>query len=103
MNRIMIISILSVVLISGALISESHLLRVGYSQDVEKKVLRLGYFPNINHMQAVIGIGSGDFQKALGNNIEITPYVFSAGPSAIESLFANQIDAAYVGPNPAIN
>src|SRR5205085_5259451 len=29
--------------------------------------------------------------------------VFNAGPTVIEALFANQIDVAYVGPNPAIN
>ena len=72
-----------------------------YSQ--EKKVLNIGYFPNINHAQAVIGIGNGDFQKALGKNIEIKPLVFSAGPSIIEALLAKRVDVAYVGPNPAIN
>lgn len=74
-----------------------------FSQAEDKKVLRIGYFPNINHAQAVIGIGNGDFQKVLGNNIEIKPLVFNAGPSAIEALFAKQVDVTYVGPNPAIN
>ena len=36
-------------------------------------------------------------------NVEIKPFIFNAGPSAIEALFAKQIDATYVGPNPAIN
>ncbi|HEY6884453.1 MAG TPA: ABC transporter substrate-binding protein, partial [Nitrososphaeraceae archaeon] len=67
------------------------------------KTLRLGYFPNINHAQAVIGFGNGDFQKALGNNIKVQTTVFNAGPSAIEALLAKRIDATYVGPNPAIN
>jgi NitT/TauT family transport system substrate-binding protein len=74
-----------------------------FSQTEDKKVLRIGYFPNINHAQAVIGIGNGDFQKVLGNNIEIKTLVFNAGPSAIEALFAKQVDVTYVGPNPAIN
>jgi NitT/TauT family transport system substrate-binding protein len=69
----------------------------------EKKILRIGYFPNINHAQAVIGLGNGDFQKALGNNITIQPFLFNAGPSAIEALIAKRIDVTYVGPNPAIN
>jgi NitT/TauT family transport system substrate-binding protein len=69
----------------------------------EQKTLRIGYFPNINHAQAVIGLGRGDFQKALGDNIEVTTQIFNAGPSAIEALFANQIDVTYIGPNPAIN
>jgi NitT/TauT family transport system substrate-binding protein len=64
--------------------------------------LRIGYFPNINHAQAVIGVGNGDYQNALGN-IKLESQVFNAGPSAIEALFAKRIDVAYVGPNPAIN
>jgi NitT/TauT family transport system substrate-binding protein len=67
------------------------------------KTLRIGYFPNINHAQAVIGFGNGDFQKALGNNIKVQTTVFNAGPSAIEALLSKRIDATYVGPNPAIN
>jgi NitT/TauT family transport system substrate-binding protein len=69
----------------------------------EQKTLRIGYFPNINHAQAVIGLGRGDFQKALGDNVEVKTQIFNAGPAAIEALFANQIDVTYVGPNPAIN
>jgi NitT/TauT family transport system substrate-binding protein len=65
-------------------------------------VLRIGYFPNINHAQAVIGLGNGDFQKALGD-IKVETQIFNAGPSAMEALFANQVDITYVGPNPAIN
>src|ERR671929_955512 len=67
------------------------------------KTLRIGYFPNINHAQAVIGLGNGDFQKALGNNITVQSFLFNAGPSAIEALIAKRVDVTYVGPNPAIN
>lgn len=77
-------------------------------------VLRLGYFPNLNHAQVIIGLTNGHFQKVLSGNSSnsgengdqgttIKEYVFSAGPSAIEALYAGQIDVAYVGPNPAIN
>ena len=74
------------------------------SHPVETSVdtLRIGYFPNINHAQAVIGLGKGDFQKTLGN-VKIETQIFNAGPSAIEAVFANRIDVTYVGPNPAIN
>lgn len=65
-------------------------------------VLRIGYFPNITHAQAVIGLGNGDYQKELGT-VQVETQVFNAGPSAIEALFANRVDVAYVGPNPAIN
>ena len=67
------------------------------------QILRIGYFPNINHAQAVIGLGNGTFQKDLGDNVEVKTFVFNAGPSAMEALFAKQVDVTYVGPNPAIN
>ena len=69
----------------------------------EKKVVRIGYFPNVNHAQAVIGLGNGDFQKALGDNVQVKTQIFNAGPSAIEAMLAKHIDVSYVGPNPAIN
>ncbi|MGB7539272.1 MAG: ABC transporter substrate-binding protein [Anaerolineales bacterium] len=69
----------------------------------EKLVIRVGYFPNITHSQALIGMARGDFQTALGNSVEIQATQFNAGPSAIEAIFAGQIDLTYIGPNPAIN
>ena len=80
----------------------SHPLTQSSSVSTKNDVLRLGYFPNINHAQAVIGVGNGDFQNALGD-VKIESQVFNAGPAAVEALFANRIDVAYVGPNPAIN
>jgi NitT/TauT family transport system substrate-binding protein len=73
-----------------------------HNTDNSVNVLRIGYFPNINHAQAVIGLGNGDFQKELGD-IKVETQVFNAGPSAIEALFANRVDVTYVGSNPAIN
>ena len=89
--------------------SESNTIKTVNNNNAESKILRLGYFPNVNHAQAIIGLKNGDFQKIIeGNNtnqgkIKINEFVFSAGPSAIEALFGGQIDAAYVGPNPAIS
>ena len=68
-----------------------------------KMVLRVGFFPNVTHSQALIGLARGDFAKALGPEVEIKPVQFNAGPSAIEALFADEIDMTYIGPNPAIN
>jgi NitT/TauT family transport system substrate-binding protein len=74
-----------------------------FSQAEQKKTLRIGYFPNINHAQAVIGLGRGDFQKALGDNVEVKTQIFNAGPAAMEGLLANQVDVSYIGPGPTIN
>ncbi|NAL78312.1 ABC transporter substrate-binding protein [Nitrososphaera sp. AFS] len=77
---------------------------VGYAQTSgTTKILRVGYFPNVNHAQAVIGFGTGEFQKELGSNIQVQPYIFNAGSSAIQALLANRVDVTYVGPGPAVN
>ena len=65
--------------------------------------LRLGYFPNITHSQPIVGLARGTFAEELGANVKIETKTFNAGPSAIEALFAGEIDATYIGPNPAIN
>jgi NitT/TauT family transport system substrate-binding protein len=64
--------------------------------------LRLGYFPNITHAPALIGVNKGFFQTALGST-KLETKTFNAGPAAIEALFSGAIDATYIGPNPAIN
>lgn len=67
--------------------------------------LRVGYFPNITHSQALIGFAPerDDFKKAFGDSVRIETKIFNAGPSVIEAMFAGEIDLAYIGPNPAIN
>nr|WP_240666071.1 ABC transporter substrate-binding protein [Agromyces sp. LHK192] len=64
--------------------------------------LRLGYFANVTHAPALVGLEEGLFADALGDT-EITTQVFNAGPAAIEALSAGAIDATYIGPNPSIN
>ncbi|MFQ4148302.1 ABC transporter substrate-binding protein [Arthrobacter sp. LAPM80] len=64
--------------------------------------LRLGYFANVTHAPALIGVNDGILAKRLGSTV-LKTQVFNAGPSAIEALNAGAIDAAYLGPSPAIN
>jgi NitT/TauT family transport system substrate-binding protein len=64
--------------------------------------LRLGYFANVTHAQAVLGVSSGDFQAALGQT-RLTTKVFNAGPELIAALNAGAIDIGYVGPGPVIS
>jgi NitT/TauT family transport system substrate-binding protein len=65
-------------------------------------VLRVGYFPNVTHAQALVGRANGQFEKTLGPGVRVEWKAFNAGPSAIEALFANAIDLTYVGPNPTV-
>lgn len=98
-----IILVFTMIITTVALISAPISIASAQSLGDEKKTLRIGYFPNITHAQAVIGLNDGDFQKVLGDNVTVETVKFNAGPSAIESLLADRIDATYIGPNPAIN
>ncbi|MEP9411220.1 MAG: ABC transporter substrate-binding protein [Candidatus Brocadia sp.] len=73
------------------------------SRRINDSAIRVGYFPNITHAPAVIGMADGTFATYLGPKIKIKPTLFNAGPSIIEAVFAGDIDIAYVGPSPAIN
>jgi NitT/TauT family transport system substrate-binding protein len=62
----------------------------------------IGYFANVTHATALVGVGRGLFQKALGGT-QLKTQVFNAGPSEIEALNAGAIDIGWIGPSPAIN
>jgi NitT/TauT family transport system substrate-binding protein len=64
--------------------------------------LRLGYFANLTHAAALIGVDKGYFTGQLGST-KLTTQVFNAGPDEVEALFAGGLDAAYIGPSPTIN
>jgi NitT/TauT family transport system substrate-binding protein len=66
----------------------------------QQKPLRMGFFPNITHGQALVGNASGAFQQAVPG-IELK--MFNAGPAAMEALTSGSLDASYVGTGPAIN
>ena len=69
----------------------------------DEKNIRIAYFPNIGHAVPIVGVENQFFEKGIGNNTKIDTRVFDSGPQVIESLFADSIDLAYVGPGPAIN
>ncbi|WP_230121242.1 ABC transporter substrate-binding protein, partial [Arthrobacter sp. Bi83] len=64
--------------------------------------LKLGYFGNVTHAAALVGVNQGFIKDNLGST-KLSTQVFNAGPAAIEALNAGAIDATYIGPNPAIN
>ncbi|HYE78696.1 MAG TPA: ABC transporter substrate-binding protein, partial [bacterium] len=64
--------------------------------------VRLGYFPNLSHATAIVGVEKGIFARALAPD-RVTAKTFNAGPAAVEALFSDSVDATYIGPNPAIN
>lgn len=69
----------------------------------EGVALRLGYFPNVTHATAIVGIERGIFADKLGSDVALTTQTFNAGGDVIEAIFNGGLDASYIGPNPAIN
>ena len=65
--------------------------------------LRLGYYPNLTHATAIVGVDNGIFQKDLGANVTLKTATFNAGPAEVTALLSGALDAGYIGPNPAIN
>ena len=63
--------------------------------------VRIGYFANLTHAQAVLGVSSGEFATALAPS-KLTTRIFNAGPSLIEALDSGDLDIGYVGPGPVL-
>ncbi|HET9253677.1 MAG TPA: ABC transporter substrate-binding protein, partial [Pseudonocardiaceae bacterium] len=98
-------SLLAVLVAVSALILASACGRAdstGAGPPAPAPVLRLGYFANLTHAAAIIGVSRGLFAKELGST-KLDTQIFDAGPAAVEALFSGNLDAAYLGPSPAIN
>jgi NitT/TauT family transport system substrate-binding protein len=65
--------------------------------------VRLGFLANITHAPALIAVKNGYFKQALGSAGSVTTSTFTSGTQETTAILSGQIDAAYVGPNPAIN
>ena len=63
--------------------------------------LRLGYFPNLTHAPAIVGVEGGYFARRL-DGVDLQLKTFNSGTEMIEALFSGAIDGGFVGPNPAI-
>ncbi|UQX03645.1 aliphatic sulfonate ABC transporter substrate-binding protein [Streptomyces sp. RerS4] len=64
--------------------------------------VRIGYFPNLTHATALVGLQEGLIAKELGAT-KVKPQAFNAGPSEIEALNGGSLDIGFIGPSPAIN
>jgi NitT/TauT family transport system substrate-binding protein len=64
--------------------------------------LRLGYFPNVTHAPALIGLEKGLYAKELGDT-KLTRQEFNAGPNEVAALLGGSLDIGFIGSGPAIN
>ncbi|GAB3187509.1 ABC transporter substrate-binding protein [Nesterenkonia suensis] len=73
-----------------------------YAGDQRADSVRLGYFPNVTHAPALVGLQEGLFTEHL-HGTAFQAETFNAGPAAVEALTAGAVDAAFIGPTPAIH
>jgi NitT/TauT family transport system substrate-binding protein len=73
------------------------------TSDAPPVTVTLGFLTNVTHAPALVGLKEGFFAKALGSAGTLRATAFSTGTEETTALLAGQLDAAYVGPNPAIN
>ncbi|MFZ4767738.1 MAG: ABC transporter substrate-binding protein, partial [Roseimicrobium sp.] len=71
-----------------------------------KPVIRFGHFPNITHVQALVAHqlsrqGKGWYEERLGADVQW--FLYNAGPSVTEAIFARALDVTYIGPSPVLN
>ena len=95
----MILSIIIAVIVLGSVAG----IILNSNEKLHENNLRIAYFPNIGHAIPIVGMEIGFFSEKINSDTKIESRVFDSGPQVIESLFANSVDIAYVGPGPAIN
>ena len=64
--------------------------------------VRLGYFPNVTHASALIGLDQNLFAQHLGNT-KLVPTKFNAGPEEVNALLGGSLDIGFIGSGPAIS
>lgn len=75
----------------------------GSSSDDGPLTIRLGYFPNLTHAPALVGLKEAMFAKQLGSDVTIETHTFNAGGDAVTAILSGSIDMSFMGPNPTTN
>jgi NitT/TauT family transport system substrate-binding protein len=65
--------------------------------------VKLGYFPNLTHASAIVGVDKGYFKDELAKNgASLKTFQFNSGSDTIEALLGGSLDATYIGPSPTV-
>ena len=68
----------------------------------ERDELVIGYFPNLTHAPAMVGLEEGYYEEEL-DGVEIKTETFPDGSLFMDSLLTGAVDVGFVGPGPALN
>ena len=64
--------------------------------------ISIGYFPNLSHAPAMVGLEEGYFAEEL-EGLNLKTMHFPNGSLFMDALSTGQIDIGYVGPGPVVN
>jgi NitT/TauT family transport system substrate-binding protein len=64
--------------------------------------VHLGYFPNLTHAPALIGVQQGILARDLGTD-KLATQTFTAGPAENQALLSGSVDIAFEGPSSALS
>src|SRR5579862_6654291 len=95
------IALLATAVVVGACGSAST--GTGGKRQADPSTVNLGYLVNLTHAPALIGVSKGFFQSAMPQGTTVNTTTFTAGPAESEALLGGELDAAFVGPGPAVN
>lgn len=100
MNRIMRLGVLAM----GMLFAIATTSCGSATKDKDGKTnVRIAYFPNITHTQALVMKNQGTLEEKWKDTCHVTWTPFNAGPAETEAIFAGEIDLGYIGPVPAVS
>ncbi|HEY9577307.1 MAG TPA: aliphatic sulfonate ABC transporter substrate-binding protein [Pseudobacillus sp.] len=68
-----------------------------------KKKVVIGYFPNLDHVPAMIAREKGYYEEALGKDVDVEYKSFPDGGAFMVALKTGDVHAGLVGPGPVMN
>ena len=74
---------------SVVLIACGQIVSSAAPNDNQPLTIQLGYFPNLTHAPALVGIKKGFFVTALGSSVTIETHTFNAGGDAVTAILSN--------------
>lgn len=75
----------------------------GKGAEGDKTDVRIAYFPNITHTQALVMKNQKTLEEKWKETCNVSWTSFNAGPAEMEAIFAGEIDLGYIGPVPALS
>jgi NitT/TauT family transport system substrate-binding protein len=101
MRTLRLLAVPAIVAVTATFAS-SGVTAAGAAKSSEPVPLRLGYFPNVTHASAIVGVEEGIFAKKLGSDVNLELSTFNSGTEALQAFQAQALDASYIGPSPTL-